>query len=72
MNIKLRAKLSAYSLVDTFESPSEDDHQCKLMTPVSNEQIERELFSKNEEESSKDVVTDKDFANFVDSLFSEE
>ena len=72
MDIKLRAKLSAYSLVDTFE-PTDSEHSCKLMTPVTTQQIDDYLFGGKQDTSPDDVIIpDNDFANFVDSLFKEE
>lgn len=69
MDIKLRAKLSAYSLVDTFE-PVESEHSCKLMTPVTAEQIDKYLFSDKPEELPEGTTPpDTEFTNFVDSLF---
>lgn len=72
MDIKLRAKLSAYSLVDTFE-PQDNEHNCKFMTPVTPEQIDRVLFTEKHDPPSGDVNPPSDeFADFVNSLFAED
>ncbi len=66
MDIKLRARLSAYSLVDTFDSV-DSDHTCNNMVRVTEDEIDK-LFDNT---SNNTTSTDAEFTNFVDSLFSE-
>ena len=67
MDIKLRARLSAYSLVDTFDQ-DDPDHVCENnMIRVTESQIDKLFDDTNNGTTSNDA----DFTNFVDSLFAE-
>ena len=68
MDIKLRAKLSAHALVDTFE-PTDSEHNCKLMTPITINQIDN-LFSNSCD--TEEPTPNDSFINFVNSLFTED
>ena len=68
MDIKLRARLSAYSKVETFEREQEDSsqHNCNL-TPISKEDIDS-LFENNENKI-EDTSVPSTGKSFIDSLF---
>lgn len=72
MDIKLRARLSAYARVATFEqkpSDTDQEHTCTQMTPISREQID-DLFRSNST-SNEDSVTANPKESFIDSFFKE-
>lgn len=68
MDIKLRARLTAYSKIETFDRPTDDtpNHTCN-MAPISKEAID-ELFRTvtSEVEQQEQPITGK---SFIDSLF---
>lgn len=74
MDIKLRAKLSAYACVETFEQrpgESEQEHACKFMHPITPEQIDEQLFTNKPEAEvlPQDPATSTFGTTFIDSLF---
>jgi len=70
MDIKLKAKLSAYAQVETFEL-KDSEHTCNKLRPISKEQIDA-LFGDSVTESPDVSTIDTNFANFVESLFQED
>lgn len=71
MDIKLRARLSAYSKIESFEAPADSEHNCKFMTPVTREQIDEFLFKPNTETlpPEQDSGATVPGASFIDALF---
>lgn len=70
MDIKLRARLSAYSKVETFDKSSDQDpsEPCCNMKPISKEAID-ELFNTSGNENAPVIPEVDSKYNFIDSLF---
>lgn len=73
MDIKLRARLSAYARVATFEVKPEDTdqgHVCNQMTPITPEQVD-ELFRNESGTPDAELTPVAPGASFIDSFFKE-
>lgn len=72
MDIKLRARLSAYALVETFDSTSngnEQEHPCKFLTPITPEEIDEYLFTTKVVPDVPAPLPSAAASAFIDSLF---